>query len=105
MICRVERTRYATLDALEVTDRFTATPGALEADIQICLEQLKRVAPPDALEATDKLVVWNRGDTQLRMSWKRKTDLSCATEENRNSGCFRSDTTLDALEATDFVFV
>ena len=55
MICRVERTRYATLDALEVTDRFTATPGALEADIQICLEQLKRVAPPDALEATEKL--------------------------------------------------
>ena len=51
MICRVERTRYATLDALEVTDRFTATPGALEADIQICLEQLSTVD-------TIQLIMW-----------------------------------------------
>jgi hypothetical protein len=94
--CRVERKRYATPDALDATDIFDATP--------------------DALNATDKLVVWNRGDTQVRMLWRRLTNLSCATEESRNSGCFGRDrqicrvertryVTPDALEATDKLVV
>ena len=101
--------------------------------------RLKRVTTPDALEATDKLVLCDWKESRLRMRWRRLTNLSYATEESHDSGCFggdkqtcpvrlkraatpdaleatdrlvvcdsgcfRSDTTLDALEATDFVFV
>ena len=83
--CRAEGKRYATPVALDVTNRIDATP--------------------DALEATCKLVLCDRREPQLLVCWKRQTDSSCATEENRSSGCFRSYTTLDALDATDDVFV
>ena len=66
---------------------------------------VKRIETLDALDATYRFVVWNRGDTQLRVRWRRQTNLSCATEETRDSGYFGSDTLLDALEATYFVFV
>ena len=87
--------------------------------------RLKRATTPDAMEATDKLVMCDRRDSQLRMLWRRhtnfkivlcdrrepqrrmlrrrQTNLTWATEESSNSGCFRSDATLDALEATDHV--
>ena len=75
----------------------------------------KRVAALDALEATGKLVVWNGRDTQLRMRWMRQTDLtqlrvlwrrhtnlSCATEESRNSGCVGSDIQICRVERTRY---